>query len=290
MKGMVIMKKILRLLTCMIFVICLVGCDDGKKDEYFNLSEELFGTLISGKGDIGGKDSLADMYQLKKMFDFNVYECEKKEGMALVAAYLEESTMEYLKNNDVGSRPHDYSFTINGINSYFIKYQLGVFNRVIDMELYPVKCKYITEEEISLVDGDKHLMFVFEEVYFNAKNIVTNEIEEFKVYDEVDGYIEGELFIINKEWSSDYSEFSHFLLSHDILREYYSKNGLYYKSIEIHNRKYIDVAKKSLMNNILFEEFVSETEEIKILEYIINTDIVIYRYDYEKMLSFLMGV
>ena len=98
--------------------------------------------------------------------------------------------MEYLKNIYVGYRPHDYRFLIKGINTYIRKYQLGVAKRMIDMELYPVKCKYVTEEEISLIDGDKHLMFVFEEVYFSAKNIVTSEVEEFKVYDEVDGYIQ----------------------------------------------------------------------------------------------------
>ena len=275
------------ILLMLVSVFTLVGCDDEEKEEYFNLSEVLLESAKSGKGDIGGPISIVEMHYFKKMYDFNIYECEKKEGRALVAAYLEESTMEYLKNIYVGYRPHDYRFLIKGINTCIRKYQLGVAKRMIDMELYPVKCKYVTEEEISLIDGDKHLMFVFEEVYFSAKNIVTSEVEEFKVYDEVDGYIEGESFIINKEWMSDYSEFNYFLFDDDILEEYYSKRGLDYGSVKIYDRKYIDVAKTSLMCYDSSEEFLRETEEIKIMEYTINTDYVIYRYDYEKMLSFL---
>lgn len=298
---MVFIKKICIVITLLLLWICLIGCDNHKDscvegkcecgEEYFNLDESFFETTIYGLGE-PPSDCLVDAYHCKKNLGYNIYDC-KQEKRSLVAAYLDENTIEYLKGVTVShfnQQPGHFRYTIGCLSSYIEKYILCVNQKMIDVELYPVKCKYVTKDNIPLIDGDKHLMFVFEETYFNSENIDTNEIKEFKVYDSVDGYCEGESFIINEDWVSNSSELNHIVIWRKTLSEYIYIHILKRRYEKVYNNKYIDIRKECLNYSRASEEFLSALEEIEIMEYTLNTSAVMCRYDYEKLLSFLRGV
>ncbi len=280
------MKKIFTVLITLVLIVCLTGCYE-LNDKYFSLDDLIFDTKNSNSGDTAAPMSVIELYISSKYDSYSIYECKKTDNNKIIAGYLDMETIKLLDSmDDYFSDPLDRICVISGIDRYLKKYQYAVINGKINKNEYPVKCKYVSKEDLSLTYKEQRLVFVLEEYTITSKNILNEEYNEFKVYDTVYGNIKNGIFHYNLSQNSK-TIFEHFLLGNTKMNKYYMESMLEYCSLIIYEDLYVTSCTYEIEGYIYTEEYYQTVENTIISEEPESIYNVYYKYDYKEIIKIL---
>jgi hypothetical protein len=186
----------------------------------------------------------------------------------------------------VSSLSNDYY--VSGIDNYLKKYQDAVISGKINENENPIECKYVSIEQLLLIDGNRRLIFVLEEKSINAENIKTNENIEFKLYTNVEGYILSGIFY-TKECEPNRNSFTHFLFADTSVKKYYTENEIQFQFLNIYDNKYIEEYTNEILDYPNNEDYYQQIKGIIVSEEKKLIEKITFKYDYIEIIKILKG-
>lgn len=230
------MEKIFLVFISLMFIMCLNGCYV-QKDSFFTLNDILLD--VNNINDIAVPMECIDLYFISKNNYFDIYECKQKEENKIIAGYNDIKILEGLDElSETTISPLDNNYRISGIDNYLKLYQDALMSGNINEKDNPIEYKYVSVDNLPLIDGNKRLILVLEERSINAENIKTNESIEFKIYNSVEGHISFNVFYINACEPKENS-FEHFLFTDINVKKYYIEDVMQFHSLTIYENKYV---------------------------------------------------
>jgi hypothetical protein len=281
------MKTVFLVFMGLMFIICLAGCDEKEENDYFTLNDVVFD--VNNTSEIPSPMSAIDLYYISKNNYFSIYECKKNKESKIIAGYLDIKTIEVLDEMSqtlVSSLSNDYY--VSGIDNYLKKYQDAVISGKINENENPIECKYVSIEQLLLIDGNRRLIFVLEEKSINAENIKTNENIEFKLYTNVEGYILSGIFY-TKECEPNRNSFTHFLFADTSVKKYYTENEIQFQFLNIYDNKYIEEYTNEILDYPNNEDYYQQIKGIIVSEEKKLIENITFKYDYIEIIKILKG-